>query len=65
MSNNSSKPRQKLDLEDVIEREPDSKHGTEGETANQGLRAGPNSDQAGKPQAPQVGNPRSPDRRPN
>lgn len=52
-------------LDDIAEIDPESKHGLEGELANEGRQAGPNSDQAGKPQSPQTGNPRADDRRPN
>lgn len=61
-NNDSGQPK---DFEDVVDHEPESKHGMEGEEALHDHSAGPNSDQAGKPQAPQTGNPRAPDRRPN
>jgi len=44
-------------LEDVEEIAPASKSGKLGEAVHGGDRAGPNSDQAGKVQAPQKGNP--------
>lgn len=63
ISNSSSDG--KRDLDDILEEEPDSKHGTEGEAAHGGDQAGPNSAESGKPQSPQTGNPRAADRRPN
>jgi hypothetical protein len=65
MSSNNSNDGTKRDLDDVIEEEPDSNHGTEGQAAHGGDQAGPNSAESGKPQSPQTGNPRAPDRRPN
>lgn len=62
MTSDSSKQQQNRDLDDVLEEEPESKHGTEGEAANEGRRVGANSDEAGKPQAPQTGSPRGPER---
>ena len=43
--------------EDVEEIEPASKRGDQGETTHGGDVAGPSSDQAGKPLAPQTGEP--------
>ncbi len=62
MDSNSSKHGGTRDLDDVIEHDPQSKHGSEGEAAHGGRVVGPNSDQAGKPQAPQTGDPHGDDR---
>lgn len=62
MDSTSSNHDGKRDRDAVIEHEPQSKHGTEGEAAHGGRVVGPNSDQAGKPQAPQTGDPHSDDR---
>lgn len=53
------------DLEEVLDEDPQSKHGDEGEAVHGGEQAGPNSDRAGQPIAPQTGDPRSEERRPN
>ncbi|WP_155264139.1 hypothetical protein [Sphingomonas segetis] len=63
MNGNSSNRDQRPDLDDVLEQEPESSHGDQGEAANGGEQAGPNSDRAGAPIAPQTGNPRARDRR--
>lgn len=63
MTADNSTPGDDREREDQIEIEPDSKRGTEGEAASEGRRAGANSDEAGRPLAPQTGNPRAPDRR--
>lgn len=65
MNSNSSNDDQNRDLEDVIEHDPQSKRGAEGKKANEGQQAGANSDRAGQPVAPQIGDPRAKDRRPN
>lgn len=65
MTGTSSKHGQKRDLEDVLEEHPEAEHGTQGEMANENQQAGPNSARAGEPVAPQTGNPRAEDRRPN
>ena len=65
MNGNSSNRDQKPELEDVLEQEPESSHGVEGEAVHGGDQAGPNSDRGGEPIAPQTGNPRAKDRRPN
>lgn len=65
MNSNSSTDGQKRDLEDLLEEDPQSKHGDEGEAVNGGDQAGPNSSRSGQPIAPQTGDPRSRDRRPN
>ena len=65
MTSNSSKDEAKRHLEDVLERHPQAEHGTQGEMANENRQAGPNSDRDGQPIAPQTGNPRAKDRRPN
>jgi hypothetical protein len=65
MNGNSSNREQNRDLDDVLEHEPESSHGDQGEAANGGEQAGPNSDRGGEPIAPQTGNPRATDRRPN
>jgi hypothetical protein len=54
MNGNSSNREQNRDLDDVLEHEPESSHGDQGEAAN-----------GGEPIAPQTGNPRATDRRPN
>lgn len=65
MNSNSSKDRQNRGIEDVMEQDPQSKRGDEGEAVHGGAQAGPNSDRGGQPIAPQTGNPRAKDRRPN
>ena len=65
MNSNSRNDGQKRDLDDLIEENPESKHGDEGESANEGRQAGPNSSRGGQPIAPQMGDPRARDRRPN
>lgn len=50
------------DIEDVAEIEPNSKRGKSGQAAHGGDQAGPSSADAGKPQAPQTGDPRADDR---
>ena len=65
MNGNSSSRDEKRDLDDVIEQDPESKHGDEGESANEGRQAGANSARAGQPIAPQTGDPMAKDRRPN
>jgi hypothetical protein len=65
MNENSSNSGEKRNLEDVIEEDPQSKHGDEGESVKGGYQAGPNSDRGGQPIAPQMGDPRARDRRPN
>lgn len=57
MDGNSNNRGAKRDLEDVLELGPESEHGTEGQAAHGGRQVGPNSDEAGKPQAPQTGEP--------
>ena len=65
MDKDSSNGREKRDLEEVIDQEPDSKHGDEGQAAHGGEQAGPSSARSGQPIAPQAGDPRARDRRPN
>ena len=65
MNSNSSNPGQKRDLDELIEHDPEAKHGDEGEAVHGGDQAGPNSSRGGQPIAPQTGNPRAKDRRPN
>lgn len=65
MSSNSSNGNQENDLEGVLEEKPESKHGVEGEAVHGGDLAGPNSSRSGQPIAPQTGDPRAGDRRPN
>ena len=50
------------DREDIAELEPGSKRGKGGQAAHGGDQAGPSSHQAGKPQSPQTGDPKSDDR---
>ena len=57
MDRNSSNRGQGRDLDDVMEHEPESKHGTEGEAVHGGDQVGPNSADAGDPQTPQTGEP--------
>jgi hypothetical protein len=61
MNNNSSKPDRNRDLDDVIENEPQSKHGRQGNAAHSGEQAGPNSDEGGQTIAPQMGDRESTD----
>lgn len=49
-------------IDDVAEIEPGSKRGKAGQAAHGGDQAGPSSADAGKPQAPQTGDPRADDR---
>jgi len=65
MNSNSSNSGQKRELEDVIEEDPQAKHGDQGEAAHGGDQAGPNSARAGESIAPQTGDPRATDRGPN
>lgn len=65
MNSNSSNEHGKRGLEDLIDKDPQAKHGDEGHTANEGRQAGPNSDRGGQPVSPQMGDPRARDRRPN
>lgn len=62
MNSNSSKQDRKRDLEDVLEDEPQSKHGAEGKAAHGGEQAGPNSDEGGRTVAPQMGDGEGTDR---
>lgn len=57
MTGNSKNHGGKRDLDDVLEHEPESKRGSEGEAVHGGDQVGPNSADAGKPQAPQTGRP--------
>lgn len=50
------------DLENSVKDEPESKHGKQGQAANGGDQAGPNSDESGRTIAPGMGNPRGDDR---
>jgi len=52
----------KRDLEDVVEDEPQSKHGKQGQAKHDHERAGPNSVEYGETIAPQKGNLRDSDR---
>ena len=65
MNSNSSKSSGNRDLEEVIEQDPESKHGDEGEAVHGGEQAGPNSARSGQPIVPQTGDPQASDRRPN
>jgi hypothetical protein len=64
MNSNNSNRGQQRKVEEMIEG-PQSDNGDEGEAVNGGRQAGPNSDRGGQPLAPQVGDPRAKDRRPN
>ena len=59
MSSNSSNDGQKRDLDDVLEENPESKRGDEGEAVHGGDQAGPNSARGGQPIAEQTGDPRA------
>ena len=59
---NSNTPGNDRDIDDVAEIDPAAKRGKMGQAAHAGDQAGPNSADAGKPQAPQTGNPRADDR---
>lgn len=59
---NDGNPGNPPDVDDVIEIAPDSKRGKAGQAAHGGDRAGASSHQAGKPQAPQTGDPKADDR---
>lgn len=52
------------DLEDLAEERPGADTDERGRTAHHGDQAGPGSADAGKPQAPQTGDPDLPDRAP-
>lgn len=65
MNSNSSSGGQQRNLDKMIEQDPQSRHGDEGEAVKGGREAGPNSDRGGQPVAPQTGDPRAKDRRPN
>ena len=65
MNSNSSNRGQQRKVEETIEADPQSHNGDEGEAVKGGRQAGPNSDRGGQPLAPQVGDPRAKDRRPN
>ena len=65
MNSNSSTDGQNRHLEEILEEDPQSKHGDEGEAVHGGDQAGPNSNRGGQPIAPQSGDPRARDRRPN
>jgi hypothetical protein len=57
MNGNNSKDDQRRDLDEVIEQQPQAKHGEQGEAANEGRQAGANSARTGEPIAPQTGEP--------
>lgn len=65
MNKNSNNREQKRDLDEVLEEEPQSSHGDQGEAVHGGDQAGPNSARAGQPIAPQTGDPRAADREAN
>ena len=65
MDSNNSNGSQNRGPEDLIEQDPQSKRGDEGEAVHGGDQAGPNSSRGGQPIAPQMGDPRARDRRPN
>ncbi len=62
MNNNSKKSDRNRDLDDVLEEEPQSKHGKQGQAAHHGEQAGPNSDDGGQTIAPQMGDRKGTDR---
>lgn len=55
MNNSSKNPDGKLNLDDIREDEPQSKHGRQGKAGHSGEQAGPNSDRGGRTIAPQMG----------
>lgn len=57
MTDRTNEPATSGTIDDVEEIEPASKRSDEGQTAHGGDVAGPSSDQAGKPLAPQTGEP--------
>lgn len=61
MTINNSNPRGKRDLEDILEDEPQSKRGKQGQAKHDHERAGPNSEAYGRTIAPQKGNLRDSD----
>lgn len=65
MSSHSSNDESKRALDESVEKHPEAEHGSQGEMANENRQAGPNSDAGGQPIAPQMGDPRAKDRRPN
>ena len=62
MSDTNSNPGQKRDLRDVLEEEPQSKHGKQGQASHDHESAGANSEAYGQTIAPQKGNMRDSDR---
>lgn len=62
MTETSNNENQKRDLEDILEDEPQSKHGRQGQAEHDHESAGANSDAYGKTIAPQKGNLRDSDR---
>ncbi len=62
MTDTNSNDKQKRDLEDVLEDEPQSKHGKQGQARHDHERAGPNSQDYGKTVAPQMGDHHGTDR---
>lgn len=65
MTSNSSNHDLQSKLEEIIDEDPQSHRGDEGEAVKGGRQVGPNADRGGQPLAPQTGDPRAKDRRPN
>jgi len=62
MTGNSSSEKQNRGLDEIVEDEPQSKRGKQGQAKHDHERAGPNSDAYGQTIAPQKGELRSGDR---
>jgi hypothetical protein len=62
MNNDSKNSDRKPDLDNVLEEEPQSKHGKKGQAAHHGDQTGPSSDEGGQTVAPQMGDRRGTDR---
>lgn len=62
MAKDNPHPGTKADVEDVIDLPPNSKRGKAGQMGHDDERAGANSADSGKVQAPQKGDPHSDDR---
>lgn len=62
MTDTSNAENEKRDLANVVDDEPQSKHGRQGQAEHDHEKAGPNSDAYGETIAPQKGNLRDSDR---
>ncbi len=62
MTDTSNNSNAKRDLDDIVEKEPQSKHGVQGQAKHDHESAGPNSVEYGNTIAPQKGRMRDSDR---